>query len=109
IALHQAEFPPDHLVERAGVADDVYLLDIDARSLVDLEDDVDRIVFAVAGDARMHLCKRVALGAAALVSASTASWIRSASLGSPLWILTSSRRSAGVSSPMAESMPNLLA
>src|SRR6185437_5463842 len=63
IALHQAEFPPDHLVERAGVADDVYLLDIDARSLVDLEDDVDRIVFAVAGDARMHFGKRVALGA----------------------------------------------
>ena len=38
-------------------------LDIDARALHDVEDQIDGLVVAVAGDARMHLGKGIALGA----------------------------------------------
>ena len=38
----------DHLVERAHVADDVDALDIDLRPFLDVEGDVDGMVFAIA-------------------------------------------------------------
>ena len=63
VAFHQAEFAADHLVEGAGVADDVDLLDIDARALLDVEDQIDGVVVAVARDARMDFGEGIALGA----------------------------------------------
>ena len=44
VAFGQAELAPDHLVLGAGVADDVDALDVDARSLADVEDQVDGVL-----------------------------------------------------------------
>src|SRR5205085_7257184 len=48
VALDQAEFAPDHVIERALVTDDVDPLDEDARALLDIESHVDRVSIAVA-------------------------------------------------------------
>ena len=42
VALDELEFAADHLVERAHIADDVDALDVDPRSLLHIEGDVDR-------------------------------------------------------------------
>ena len=63
IAFHQPEFAPDHLVQRAGVAGDVDLLDVNARSLLNVEHHVDRVLAAIARDTRVNFSERIALGA----------------------------------------------
>ena len=51
------------LSQRAGVADDVDALDVDARAFFDLEDDVDGAIVLVAADARADIDEGVALRA----------------------------------------------
>ena len=63
IAFLQAELAADDAVQRAGVARNVDLLDIDARALDDLETQINRMGVLVALDARMDLGKGIALGA----------------------------------------------
>ena len=48
VAFDETEFAANDLVERARVADDIDLFDVDARALLDVEDDVDGVVVAVA-------------------------------------------------------------
>src|ERR1700730_16874554 len=59
VAFDQAKFAADHPVQRARVADDIDALDIDLGTLVDVEGQVDRVVFAVAGNLRLDLDKGV--------------------------------------------------
>src|SRR6185437_8153498 len=63
IAFDKPHFTADDLVQRARVAGDVDTLDIDARSLVDLQDDVDGAMIAVAADARMDFGECITLRA----------------------------------------------
>ena len=61
--LHQPELPTDHLVEGADVAHDVDSLDIDPRTLVDLEGDVDGHRLPVSLDAGLDVDERVTAAA----------------------------------------------
>ena len=54
IAFREVELAPDHVVARAGVAADVDLLDVDARPVVDREDEIDSPGLVVAVGARAH-------------------------------------------------------
>src|SRR5580704_14927802 len=63
VTLGEAEFPPDHLVEGAGVARDVDAFDIDARTLLDVEGHVDREIVLVAPDVGADVDEGVAQGA----------------------------------------------
>ena len=66
VALDDVELPPDHPVERAGVAGDVDALDEDPLALDQLEVDVDGAVGGVLGHLRPDLDEGVA-GLAGLV------------------------------------------
>src|SRR5262249_29619122 len=59
VAFGETEFAPDHLVEGAGVAGDVDALDIDPRTFLDTEGDIDRVRFPVAMNVRANLDKGV--------------------------------------------------
>src|SRR5205807_9551719 len=60
VAFDQAKFAADHPVQRAHVIDDVDALDIDLRTLVDIEGQVNRVVFAIAANLRLDLDKGIA-------------------------------------------------
>ena len=62
--LRPAELAADHLVLGAGIADDIDALDIDARPLADIEDQVDGVVRDVTRDARLDLDKGDSRGCA---------------------------------------------
>src|SRR5581483_3969692 len=59
VAFGKAHFAPHHPVQRTLVADDVYLLDIDARSLIDIEDYIDGSGIAIARYPRVNLGKSI--------------------------------------------------
>ena len=47
VALYQAEFPTNHLIQRSNVAADIDALDVNARSLLHLVGDIDRAVLGM--------------------------------------------------------------
>ena len=63
VAFHQADLTADDLVQRARIADHVDAFDVDARTLFDLEDDIDGPAVLVAAHTRTNVDERIALRA----------------------------------------------
>src|SRR5205814_2219206 len=55
VALYQAEFSTDDSIQRSNVAGDIDSLDVNARSLLHLVDDIDRAVFGVPCHFRLYV------------------------------------------------------
>ena len=59
VSLDQLKFAADHLVEGANVADDLDPLDVNLRALLDIEGNVDGMLFPVPGDVRLDFDKGI--------------------------------------------------
>src|SRR5262249_54420207 len=57
VAFHQAELAANNLIERTHIAIDVDALDVDLRPFLNVEDDIDGVLFAVTGDFRLDFDK----------------------------------------------------
>ena len=59
VTLDQLKFATDHLVKSANIADDVDTLNKDLWALLDIEGNVDSMIFPISRDVRLDFDKSI--------------------------------------------------